>query len=49
MLVKNLLTQSFDAYLIRRNLEEALGFFSDEAVGLGADDMGVAGNKEELE
>lgn len=48
MLVKKLLTQFFDAYLIRRDLEEALGFFSDEAVGLGADDMGVAGNKEEL-
>ena len=48
MLVKDLLIQFFDAYLVRRSLEEALAFLSDDVISLGTGAQEIARNKEEL-
>ncbi len=48
MVVRDLLTQFFDAYLVKRNLEEALSFLSDQVVSLGTGAQEVALNKAEL-
>ena len=42
MLVKDLLIQFFDAYLVRRSLEEALAFLSDDVISLGTGAQEIA-------
>ncbi|HIR12336.1 MAG TPA: diguanylate cyclase [Candidatus Choladousia intestinavium] len=48
MSVKNLLTQFLDAYLVKRDLETALSFLSDDVISLGTGAQELALNKEEL-
>lgn len=48
MSVKNLLTQFLDAYLVKRDLETALPFLSDDVISLGTGAQELALNKEEL-
>lgn len=49
MVVKDLLTQFFDAYLVKRDLKRALSFLVDDIISLGTGAQEVALNKKELE
>ena len=45
MLVKELLTQFFDAYLVKRDLKGALSFLVDDIISLGTGAHEIALNK----
>ena len=48
VMMKELLIQFFDAYLVKRDLEEALSFLSDQVISLGTGAQEIARNKSEL-
>lgn len=48
MVVRDLLVQFFDAYLVRRDLEASLALLSEDVVSLGTGAQEVALSKQEL-